>query len=708
MDGLRTALLDDPRVAAVEPNHLGRIAAVPTDPSYASTQAAYLDSIRLPEAWDVTTGAGDLVLAVVDSGVSSGHPDLAGRLLPGRDFVDGDDFPEDTLSHGTRVATVAAARANDAGMSGVAWRAKVLPVKVVDDDGFTSTANLAAGIVWAADHGADVINISIGGRPSSLAILDAIRYAQDRDILIVVAAGNSRTYATSFPADADGVLAVGAVDHAGHLAPFSNWGSWVDLVAPGTGILAGVPGGTYAAADGTSFAAPIVSGVALLARARFPHESAAQIAERLTFGARDIGPLGRDLFYGHGLVDAFSAVGGPLPPRPVDARHVLEPDNTPARATTLRISEPIRAVLAPEGDADWFVVDLPTHGGLWFEVTETAPAAINPFEPSLEVYDVGGVEIDLAGATREPGRFRGSNSFFAGRYYLRVGNLARSPSAPYELTVRSPAPGEAVYVTGSADTNQSLWVRDTTPVAGSSDAPIGAEPTIHFVRPLSAALLELDYLIVLTDTSTGRVVPTDRRVSHPNNTEWVTLVPREPLAPGGVYEMSITAGPHGGFGLWHEAFRFAVAPPPPVPVHAGPARSGYWMVAADGAVYGFGDAAHHGQAHTGAAIVDLEPTPTGDGYWTVDSRGVVTAHGDAAFYGDADRTRLAPGEEVTSLSATPTGAGYWLFTDKARVLTLGDAPDLGDLADVALNGPVLDSIPTPTGRGYYMVAADGG
>jgi hypothetical protein len=142
---------------------------------------------------------------------------------------------------------------------------------------------------------------------------------------------------------------------------------------------------------------------------------------------------------------------------------------------------------------------------------------------------------------------------------------------------------------------------------------------------------------------------------------------------------------------------------------AADAIGGYWMVGADGTVFGFGDAKRLGNAAVGASTaVDLEPTRTGKGYWIVDDLGHVFAFGDATHRGNVDRPKLAPGEKVTSLSATADGGGYWIFTDRGRVLTFGNAPFLGDVANVRLNGPVLDSIVTPSGKGYYMVASDGG
>ena len=139
-------------------------------------------------------------------------------------------------------------------------------------------------------------------------------------------------------------------------------------------------------------------------------------------------------------------------------------------------------------------------------------------------------------------------------------------------------------------------------------------------------------------------------------------------------------------------------------------RRGYWMVGADGKVYGFGQSQRFGDAGLtpGTQAVDLEPTPTGGGYWVVDDAGGVAAFGDAVYRGSPDSLTIRGDEKVTSLSSTQTGKGYWMFTNKGRVLTFGDATHVGDMAGKPLNAPVLDSIVTPSGKGYYMVAGDGG
>ncbi|HEX6380967.1 MAG TPA: hypothetical protein VF180_06970 [Acidimicrobiia bacterium] len=143
---------------------------------------------------------------------------------------------------------------------------------------------------------------------------------------------------------------------------------------------------------------------------------------------------------------------------------------------------------------------------------------------------------------------------------------------------------------------------------------------------------------------------------------------------------------------------------------SGPARSGYWMLGSDGAVYPFGEAASYGSTvvAAGRSAVDVEPSPRGLGYWVLDDSGAVVPFGDATGYGGVPTGVLRSGEIPTSLSATPTGQGYWVFTNRGRVLTFGDARFLGDVSETALNGPVLDSVATPSGQGYYMVASDGG
>ena len=311
------ALERDPAVVYAEPNHRRRMAAPPDDPLYRKGSLGYLDTLRLPAAWDISRAGPAQRVAVLDTGVDATHPDLAGRVLPGRDFVNGDGTADDDEGHGTSVAGVAVARANDgAGTVGVSWDGSVVPVKVLDSGGEGYDDDIAAGIAWAADEGVDAINLSLGGPGASEVLEDAVAYAREQGVLVVAAAGNESSSEPHYPAATPGVLAVAASDWAGNATWFTNHGDWVDITAPGHDMFAPTAGGVRTRNDGTSFSAPVVAGVALLLAAEHPRWTGDQIAERLTGTALDVGPAGRDPFHGAGLVDPVAALGGAA-----DARH---------------------------------------------------------------------------------------------------------------------------------------------------------------------------------------------------------------------------------------------------------------------------------------------------------------------------------------------------------------------------------------------------
>jgi subtilisin family serine protease len=243
-----------------------------------------LDALKLPQAWKKSEGK-DTVIAVVDSGVDLDHPDLKGRLVDGYDFVDGDTKPQDGFGHGTHVAGIAAAHTdNGIGIAGGAPAAKIMPVRVLGDDGSGSNGNITKGIVWAADHGADVINLSLGEGPLMSNLLQggilnaAIRHAHDKGAVVVAAAGNDSAATQPYKVDTP-VLVVNASDQNGKPASFSNFGSQNAVSAPGVGILSTLPtyqtqlttakngdvnDSGYGKLDGTSMASPYVSAVAAL------------------------------------------------------------------------------------------------------------------------------------------------------------------------------------------------------------------------------------------------------------------------------------------------------------------------------------------------------------------------------------------------------------------------------------------------------------
>ena len=259
---------------------------------------------------EVSAGSlGGVVVAVLDTGVAP-HDELDGALLPGRNFTTSPGGATDTTDrhgHGTHVAGTVAADAGS-GVEGVAVGAKVLPVKVLGDTGYGSSTWISGGIVWAADQGADVINMSLGGRHSSTVYDAAVAYARSKGASVVAAAGNDNTSATFMPAAAPGVIGVSATDQNGAKASFSNYGSYIDVAAPGVGIVSTYPGDDFAGMSGTSMASPHVAGVVALMEAAAPAITPDQVQQALTASATDLGVTGRDDVYGYGQVDAVRAV----------------------------------------------------------------------------------------------------------------------------------------------------------------------------------------------------------------------------------------------------------------------------------------------------------------------------------------------------------------------------------------------------------------
>jgi subtilisin family serine protease len=251
------ALRGDPAVAYAEPNYLYRADAVPNDPRYG--QLWGLARIHAPAAWNITTGRSSVTVGVVDSGIATDHLDLAANVVPGHDFVDGDNDPRDFNGHGTHVAgTIGARGGNGRGVVGVDWQVGLMPVRVLDGNGSGSNANVTAGLAYACTHGASVVNASLGGGAYSRAMRDAI--AACPSTLFVFAAGNnggnndsSPHFPCNYGAAPDNlpnVICVAATDANDGLADFSNYGHSVDLAAPGVGIASTRPAYDTLATDG--------------------------------------------------------------------------------------------------------------------------------------------------------------------------------------------------------------------------------------------------------------------------------------------------------------------------------------------------------------------------------------------------------------------------------------------------------------------------
>ena len=329
------ALEADPNVAAVDYNYVGRLQAVTNDPLVG--QQWGLNRIKAPSAWGTATGV-DTVIAVLDSGAQMNHPDLNGAYLDQWDYFHNDAVAEDDQGHGTHVSGVAAAFTNNGrGIAGTAPDAFLFNYKVcTKQQGCPLSAQIPA-ITDAADMGADVINMSLAGYGRSDAQARAVNYAWNSGTVVVAAAGNDATNQPAYPAAYTNAIAVSGTDYQNGDSDFSNYGTWVDVAAPagelqGTlsaaryQILSTYPtyfnSSGYVSLSGTSFAAPMVSGVAALLASQ--NRSAAQIRGRIQSSATDIGPVGRDNLFGTGLLNARAAVGNSLTSaRPADADRTL-------------------------------------------------------------------------------------------------------------------------------------------------------------------------------------------------------------------------------------------------------------------------------------------------------------------------------------------------------------------------------------------------
>jgi len=264
----------------------------------------HLTKINAGAAWDQSQG-NSVTIAILDSGVLPTHPDLS--QVPGWNFVDNNSNTSDVFGHGTAVAGAAAAITNNgAGVAGVAGAAKIMPIRVSDSTGYAYYSTIASGVTYAADHGARVANASFSGVYASAAVQSAAQYLKSKGGLMVVSAGNSAANDGS-PATTS-MIPVSATDSNDLLASFSSFGSYVALAAPGVGIWTTSADGTYRAASGTSFSAPITAGVIALMMATKPTLSSSQVESLLYSTALDLGTAGRDIYFGYGRVNAVAAV----------------------------------------------------------------------------------------------------------------------------------------------------------------------------------------------------------------------------------------------------------------------------------------------------------------------------------------------------------------------------------------------------------------
>ena len=540
-------LRGDPAVEHAEPNYVTQLAtdvttAVAVNDPKTGPQYS-LDRMRVRDAWSLSTGSARTI-AVLDTGVEFGHPDLAGRTVPGHDFVNNDSVSADDNGHGTWVAGIIAANANDGiGIAGISWSDRIMPVKIMNANGTGDTSDLTAAIVWATDHGATVINMSVGGFPNSVFVHDAVRYAWDHGVVLVGAAGNNAANGQFFPASYPEVISVSATQVDDEFTHWSNYGADVDVSAPGASILTtnceackpveqDLTGDhRYTYISGTSFAAPNVAGVVALIWARYPTMTNGEVVNRLRTTVDDLGYVGWDARYGFGRVNALRAVGGESPLIALGGHDALEGNDTLAAATPIALGTTVRPNIYPAGDVDVFAVDAPRAGRLDISVGPVLDNRAWPWnksalaiDPVLNVYNAAGTLLATVDADNPAATDTASIQMSAaGRLLVRINNYTPNGNRGfYPLTT--------VFVDNIAPT-----------VAGLSPAPNGARAAydgpvqVQFSEPVngvSGSTFQLRHGVHLVPAT----------VSYDPAAQRATLWPNAVLHGDSVYTATLTSG----------------------------------------------------------------------------------------------------------------------------------------------------------------------
>lgn len=308
LEAIEAALKRNPKFSLVEKNFIAQASLVPNDPNFANQW--HLPKVSAPAAWDLTTGSSSVTVAVIDSGIDPYHPDLSNKLVAGYNYIGGSTSDtRDVMGHGTAVAGVIGADTNSGvGVAGLAWNTTIMPLVVINSSNWATYANIASAIMYAADNGAKVINLSLGGTSYSSTLQNAVNYAWGKGAVIVAAAGNNSSSAGFYPAALNNVVAVSATDSSDNLLSFSNFGNWITVGAPGTYIYTTNNGGGYGNWQGTSFASPQVAALAALLFAKNPSLSNQQVVDLMKHNSDDVGSSGFDTSFGWGRINAFRAV----------------------------------------------------------------------------------------------------------------------------------------------------------------------------------------------------------------------------------------------------------------------------------------------------------------------------------------------------------------------------------------------------------------
>jgi putative cell wall-binding protein len=529
-------LSKDPAVAWAEPDYVMQVEAIAVNDPLSSKQYS-LDRMRVRDAWSVTKG-GTALIGVVDTGVQFNHPDLAGRLVAGYDFVNGDSNATDDNGHGTWVSGILAGNPNNGvGVAGITWTNKVLPVKVMDATGHGYSSNVAEGIDYAVSRGAKIINMSIGGFEYSYAVKGAVDRAWAAGAVIVAAAGNYRTSQPSYPAAYDHVISVSATQADDEFTNRSNYGGTLDVSAPGAAVTTAnctvspcihSTWGAYIDISGTSFSTPNTAGVVALIMARYPSYTNQQVVDRLLSTTDDLGFRGWDDRYGRGRVNAYRAVGGSPAAIAPQAGDSAEPNDGAPTARALAFGT-IRPNNYPAGDADFFSFSAPRAGRIDVSVTPIIDSSrpeksALSFDPMLELWVDGTlvkkVDDPSSSATVERVSYQASG---AKRIVIGIRNWLPNGVKP------------AYTLTSAFVDNVKPVVTGRAPASGATGLPADVVATAVFSEAVSGVSASS---FRLTD-ATGRAVPAT--VGYDSGARRAWLRPSSPLAGEQTYTLSATS-----------------------------------------------------------------------------------------------------------------------------------------------------------------------
>ena len=344
----------------IQVNQRYKAANAPDDPLLSNQK--YLQQIHMEQAWDVETENTALTIAIIDTGVDLKHRDLMDHLVPGVNLINSAKSPQDDNGHGTSVAGVIAAVANnDTGVAGILWKARIMPIKALEADGTGDEASLGEGITYAVSHGAKIVVLSLGLNKFSPFMQSIVKNAEDQGVLVIAAAGNEGN-SVKYPAAYSTVLAVGGVDGDNIVVGSSNFGPELDIVAPWR-VFTTANGGGYEYRDGTSLAAPQVAAVCALVWKKYPQMKPYQLRNLIRQTAEDLGSPGWDSHYGYGLLRADLAL------KEIPKEDRFEPNDESKSAKSLPLNKVNDGTLNSNKDFDWYILDASYDGKVQLNIT---------------------------------------------------------------------------------------------------------------------------------------------------------------------------------------------------------------------------------------------------------------------------------------------------------------------------------------------------